>query len=233
MTLPENLTTILFDVGNTLRHLDYEFLAGIITAHGTSASARQVAEAEYAAKAALDEHLRRARQGSDESRRAPYFEVIMAHLGIPAESHERIGAAFRAENQRSSLWRVMHPATPDVLTELRRRGLRLGVVSNADGRVPAGLAECGLAEHFVAIVDSHLVGVEKPDPRIFGIALEQCGSKAADAVYVGDIYEIDVRGARAAGLTPILLDPLDAYGEVDCLRIDSLTRLLDLLPASR
>jgi putative hydrolase of the HAD superfamily len=51
-------------------------------------------------------------------------------------------------------------------------------------------------------------------------------------VYVGDIYEIDVRGARNAGISPVLMDPLNRYGEVDCLRIDALERLLDLLPAS-
>jgi HAD superfamily hydrolase (TIGR01549 family) len=124
----------------------------------------------------------------------------------------------------------MQPHTPGVISELRQRGFTLAVVSNADGRVPAAIAARGLAEHFAAIVDSHLVGVEKPDPRIFAIALEACGAEPADAVYVGDIYEIDVRGARNAGMTPVLLDPLCAYGEVDCARITALTELLDLLP---
>ena len=53
---------------------------------------------------------------------------------------------------------------------------------------------------------------------------------AAETLYVGDIYEIDVQGARGAGITPVLLDPLTLYGEVDCARIDRLARLLELLP---
>ena len=129
-----------------------------------------------------------------------------------------------------SLWRVLHPDTPDVIAELRRRGFTLGVVSNADGRVPAALEASNLAPHFATIVDSHLVGVEKPDRRIFAIALDACKAQPAETLYIGDIYEIDIRGARSAGIEPILLDPLTLYGEVDCMRIETLSQLLDLLP---
>ena len=58
------------------------------------------------------------------------------------------------------------------------------------------------------MIDSQLVGVEKPDPRIFAIALERLGLAPADGLYVGDIYEVDVIGARRAGLDVILLDPM-------------------------
>lgn len=67
------------------------------------------------------------------------------------------------------------------------------------------------------------------DPRIFQLALDACSASPETTVYVGDIYEIDVRGARATGITPVLLDPLSRYGGVDCLCIDSLDRLLVLL----
>jgi len=56
------------------------------------------------------------------------------------------------------------------------------------------------------VIDSTEVGVEKPDPRIFQIALDRMGVSAADALYVGDLYEVDVVGARAAGLDVVLLD---------------------------
>ena len=74
-----------------------------------------------------------------------------------------------------------------------------------------------------------MVGVEKPDARIFHLALEACNAAAAEAIYVGDIYEVDVRGARNAGLTPVLLDPLGYRQTVDCARIASLAELLELL----
>ena len=118
------------------------------------------------------------------------------------------------------------------MAELRRRGFTLGVVSNADGRVPAALAASGLADQFAIVVDSHLVGVEKPEAEIFHIALRACAAQPAQAVYVGDIYEIDVRGARNAGIAPVLLDPLDSYRQADCPRITDLGRLIDLLPAT-
>ena len=61
-----------------------------------------------------------------------------------------------------------------------------------------------------------MVGVEKPDPRIFHLALERAGVAAAEAVYVGDLYSVDVVGARAAGLSAILMDPGACWGSRDC-----------------
>ena len=77
------------------------------------------------------------------------------------------------------------------------------------------------------IFDSHDEGVEKPDPRFFQIALERSGADAATTMHVGDLYHVDVAGARAAGLTPALLDVGDLYPECDCLRVRSLTELVE------
>ena len=148
---------------------------------------------------------------------------------MPADRQPAIAEAFHAENRRASLWRVMHDDTPDVLAALRARGLRLGVVSNADGRIAAALAATGLDRHLDAIIDSHVVGVEKPDPRIFHMALDQCGVAPAEAIFVGDIYEIDVRGARNAGMEGDPDRPASLYGEVDCRRIARLGELLSLV----
>jgi len=74
--------------------------------------------------------------------------------------------------------------------------------------------------------------VEKPDPRIFAIALERLGVAPDRAIHVGDIVGLDVRGARRAGVEPVLMDPLGCYpGSVDCPRIQRLADLLDLVPA--
>jgi len=225
------VSTVLFDLGNTLSHLDHACVAEVISQHARRVSADQVAVAEYRGKAAVDAAFRARRFGTDTTRQEPYFNTIMEALGV-AEAHwQAIGDALRAENQRASLWRVIHDDTPAVLAALRARGYTLGVVSNADGRIAAGLAANGLAPHFAVVIDSHVVGVEKPDPRIFHLALQRCGARAEETLFVGDIYEIDMQGARNAGITPLLLDPLGLYGDVDCERIDRLSRLLDLLPA--
>jgi FMN phosphatase YigB (HAD superfamily) len=89
-------------------------------------------------------------------------------------------------------------------------------ISNSNGTVAAILEGLDLARHLDFIIDSSQVGVEKPDPRIFHIALERAGLAAAEAVYVGDLYSIDVVGARAAGLSAILMDPGACWGSRDC-----------------
>ncbi len=227
--LPASITTVLFDVGNTLHHLDHAFIAHTITRHGHPVEQAAVAVAEYAGKAAVDAEFRARRAGLDAGHQLSYFGTILEALQVSPAAVEPILTDLYAENMRASLWRVMDPETPRVIADLRRRGYTLAVVSNADGRVAASLAASGIAAEFVTIVDSHVVGVEKPAAGIFEIALQSCRAQAANTIYVGDIYEIDVRGARNAGITPVLIDPLGRYGDVDCLRIASLSELPDLL----
>jgi putative hydrolase of the HAD superfamily len=231
MQLPDRVSTVLFDAGNTLGHLDHALIAERIGRHWRPVDVRQVAVAEYAAKAAVDEGFRARAAGTDATRVLGYYETILEALGVPPEPARRIVADLNEENGRESIWRVVPPDAAGVLEELGRRGFVLGVVSNADGRVAASLESFGLARYFEVIVDSHVVGVEKPDPRIFQLALDACGSTGAESVFIGDIYEIDVRGARQAGIAAVLIDPLLRYGEVDCPRVERLSGLLDLLPA--
>jgi HAD superfamily hydrolase (TIGR01549 family) len=226
----QHTTTVLFDVGNTIHHLDHARVAAVISRHAHAVDAAQVAAAEYQGKAAIDAAFRARRTGTDATRQRPYFDAIMEALQVDAAAWPAISEALQTENARATIWCVMHDDTPDVLGALRGRGYTLGVVSNADGRVAAALAAGGLAPHFTAVIDSHVVGVEKPDARIFQLALGACGARPEQTVFVGDIYEIDVQGARNAGIAALLLDPLGLYGEVDCLRIDRLARLLELLP---
>jgi putative hydrolase of the HAD superfamily len=231
MQLPERVSTVLFDAGNTLAHLDHALIAERTARHWQPVGVRQVAVAEYAAKAAVDEWFRARSAGTDSARLAGYYEVILDALGVPPEAARRIVAELHEENQRESIWRVVPADAPEVLAELGRRGFVLGVVSNADGRVATMLESFGLARHFEVIIDSHVVGVEKPAARIFELALEACRARASETVFIGDIYEIDVQGARRAGISPVLIDPLSRYADVDCQRIDSLAALLGLLPA--
>jgi putative hydrolase of the HAD superfamily len=162
--------------------------------------------------------------------RPSYFATIMHGLGVPRDATRRALDALEAHNRASCLWRVVHPDTPSVLEALRARGLVLGVVSNADGRIAGDLAQNGLGAHFGTVIDSHVVGVEKPDPAIFHLALDALGMTAAESLYVGDVFGIDVVGARRAGLEAVLLDTLGRYpGGVDCRRIRALSELLELL----
>ncbi|MCU0253481.1 MAG: HAD-IA family hydrolase, partial [Acidobacteria bacterium] len=109
-------------------------------------------------------------------------------------------------------------------------GRRLAVVSNAEGQVEQDLAAAGFGRYLETVVDSHLVGVAKPHPRIFAIALERLGVGAEQALYVGDVPAYDVAGARAAGMPAVLLDPWGIHAGVDgAVRIRRLEELPGLL----
>ena len=85
----------------------------------------------------------------------------------------------------------------------------------------------GLAPFFQTIVDSTEEGIEKPDPGIFRVALDRAGARAETTLHVGDLYHVDVVGARSAGLKGALLDPLDLYPGADAERFSSLAALAD------
>jgi HAD superfamily hydrolase (TIGR01509 family) len=221
-------TTILFDAGGTLVYLDYAFLARELRWAGVTVSPRVIRLAEYVAKAEIDQRLLETGADTDETRRRPYFRALLAHLGIESSLADMLIERFDAAHKQDNLWRKMLPSTPTVLTELRKRGFTLGVISNADGRIAAILQQCGIAALFDTVIDSHEVGVEKPDPRIFALALDRLHTRPDQALYVGDIYGIDVVGSEQAGLQAVLLDPLGRYEGVPCRKIRHLRELLSI-----
>jgi putative hydrolase of the HAD superfamily len=128
------------------------------------------------------------------------------------------------------------PESRDGLRELAETGVRLGIISNAEGLIGGRLAEAeilqvgpGLGVDVECVIDSGAVGVMKPDPRIFRLALDAMGITAADAWYVGDMPGIDVIGARAAGLHPVLMDPYELHLDADYDRIGSLSELAKIV----
>jgi putative hydrolase of the HAD superfamily len=124
------------------------------------------------------------------------------------------------------------PDAADTLLALQAAGYPLAVVSNATGTMEQQLADhriCtadgGQAARVAVVVDSDVVGVEKPDPEIFGIALDALGLPPDDCLYVGDTVHFDVNGARAAGLRPVHLDPYGWCPDTDHPHVGSLSQL--------
>jgi putative hydrolase of the HAD superfamily len=118
---------------------------------------------------------------------------------------------------------------PDALPTLRglhEQSKTLAVVSNWDLALPTLLAELGLAEFFNFILPSAEIGIEKPDGRIFRLALQRLGLSPQEVVHIGDQYEADVVGARAVGITPILLDRKGQTRHPDVICISSLAELI-------
>jgi REG-2-like HAD superfamily hydrolase len=220
---------VLFDAGNTLIWLDHPFVVQLLREHGVETTTEGLMEAEYAAKLLMDQMARES-AGDERTRGKVFFAEIFRRVGLPDAQFAAVAQRMFARHAERNLWGNVRERTAETLDELRRRGYRLGVISNADGRAEQALEAVGLRPHFELVIDSGLVGMEKPDPRIFHLAAERMGVDANDAVYVGDIYEIDVEGARAAGMDAILVDPLWKWTERDCTRIRAIPDLLDVLP---
>jgi putative hydrolase of the HAD superfamily len=164
-----------------------------------------------------------------------YTVAYVRELGIPDASarpaHAAVMRAFRDME-----WTVVIESSLRALPLLAARGAHLALVSNSDGSVErllrdTRMAQVGVGEgaEMVAIIDSHHVGVEKPDPRIFEIALAIVGVEADRAIHIGDSVRFDVVGARNAGVRPIHLDPFGFCPDDDHEHIVELADVLAVL----
>ena len=224
--------TVLFDAGNTLMWMDYALLASAMLADCDAADAERVRLAEHRARPDLDRWLESATSTESASTFRTYVGLVLRELGSTGE--EAIDRAVAALlPRRREIWTQPAPGAARVLGELCARGYSLGVVSNSDGSVASLLQGAGLAQYLGVIVDSSLVGVEKPDPAIFRFALEALESHPARTLYVGDIPSVDHRAAQRAGMGFALLDPLGLRGDLSVLRVRALDGLLAHLPALR
>jgi putative hydrolase of the HAD superfamily len=225
--LPARVETVLFDAGGVLLDLDFSYLRRLIEARNHEVSAAALARAE--AKSRL-EFNNRARVDEDSRRLwADYFHLLLAEVKVPGPEHDDLIATLWEAHQRVGLWTVAAPGAPEVVRAMRTRGHRVGVVSNAEGQVARDLDAAGFEGLLDVVIDSHVVGIRKPDPRIFALALERLGATAETAVFVGDVPRVDLDGARAAGIAPVLLDAHDLHPRCDAPRLRSLKELPALL----
>jgi HAD superfamily hydrolase (TIGR01549 family) len=221
-------SVILFDVGNTLSYLDHDVLAHIAGQVGAPIPAAKLSRAEAVAKRRYEEILRQG--ASHEGGWLLYMRAIFEAAGLSDEDATRVAGAAKREHERFNLWRKVPDGLIAGLTRVRASGVRLGIVSNSEGALLALLKRVGLAEHFETVVDSGLEGVRKPDPAIFRLALARMGVGPERVLYAGDIPEVDVVGARAAGLAAVLIDTLDHYPNFrDAPRFNSVLALLEAL----
>ena len=158
-----------------------------------------------------------------------YLDLYVDELGVPDDVRPDVIEHLQQEFTAGGLWSRVIPGSVDDLRVLAATGVRLGVVSNAEGTVATQLREGevlqvgpGIGVRVDCVIDSGEVGVLKPDPRIFAIALDAMGLAPKDVWYVGDMPGIDVVGARAAGIEPLVIDPFGFHGGHDYDTVASL-----------
>jgi FMN phosphatase YigB (HAD superfamily) len=139
--------------------------------------------------------------------------------------------ALRRVHDDFYFWRRVPAGLPEALARARTAGLRIGVVSNSEGRLRSVFERIGLLPYLDVVVDSHLEGVQKPDPEIFRRALARLDLAPDRAIYAGDIPEVDVLGARGAGMEGVLVDAFDDYAGTHWPRVASVAELVDGLLA--
>jgi putative hydrolase of the HAD superfamily len=221
---------VLLDAGGVLVLPAHEPIEAALAEVGVAVDTRRIDVAHYAGMRGLDEA-----SGPFDWRH--YLGAYLEALAVPEARRRDAGERLRAEFEGGgALWSRPSAGVRDALAALAASGLRLGVVSNAEGTVEARLAELAICQvgagsgvPVEVVIDSHVVGVEKPDPAIFGFALRAMGLEPSRCLYVGDSVRIDVAGSRRAGLTPVLLTPEPDARSGNFPRVRGIADLLGVL----
>lgn len=225
------LETIFLDAGGVLLYPNWWRVADALAAQGVSVSPEALMRADPIARRELDD--RHVIGGTtDASRGWLFFDLILSHAGIARSDATAAALAdLHAYHSSSNLWEYVPPDVVPALEAMRARGLRLVVVSNANGTLRAHMDRLDMTRRFDCVLDSADEGVEKPDPRFFDIAIERSGARKETTIHVGDLYHVDVVGARSAGLRAVLVDEADLRPDADCPRVRELDELVARIEA--
>lgn len=213
---------VFLDAGGVLVLPRRDLVARALAEAGAAIDPAAVPTAHYAAVRRLDA-----------GEPASYFELLCRELGVPAPRVADAAAQldWLADRTRSGeiLWSEPAAGALYAIEALTRAGIAVLVVSNSDGHAESNLRAAqvcqpgpGPGAAVSAVIDSTVVGVEKPDPGIFEIARRAAGTAREHVVHVGDMLSTDIVGAHAAGIVPIHLDPARRCRGRDHLHVRSL-----------
>jgi putative hydrolase of the HAD superfamily len=227
MTARPMLDAVILDAGGTLIRLDFEWMAADLGNHGVvTISAEELRRAEVAGRHAYDASALVDGQPKRGDVRA-YFGGMLRAVGAAPATLEPAVDRFLERERTSGLWSRPMEGARAALDAIGAMNLKTAVVSNSDGRAERHLAGADMLRGVEFVVDSHLVGIEKPDPAIFRVALDRLGTAPDRTLFVGDIRSVDEAGARAAGMRFVLIDPCRNYAAPDSPRIDGMHELGD------
>jgi putative hydrolase of the HAD superfamily len=207
MTAPApRYRAVLFDALGTLVALEPPWPSlrrTLADRHGIEISEQEAKEAMLAEMSYYRDHHA---EGSDIASLADLRRRCAAVLRERLPEAGSLGLHELTDVLLDALRFTPYPDAAPTLAALRGAGLRLAVVSNWDCSLRSVLAGVGLAGAVDAVVVSAEIGVQKPDARIFAAAVAELRRRPGESLFVGDSIDIDVAGARAAGLRAVLLD---------------------------
>jgi HAD superfamily hydrolase (TIGR01549 family) len=207
------VNAVTFDFGQTLVELDHELLVQRVRGVGAELDARRARAETPAAWIAYNDAKRAGCQGEVAWR--AFMSTLLGRSDVARGSSPASALAGELsewlwhEQPRKNLWRKPIAGMTELVAELAARRVPLGIVSNSEGRLSELLSELGLRERFACVADSGVLGVEKPDARIFHWAAERLGVETREIVHVGDAWEADIRGALDVGARAVWFGPTD------------------------
>jgi putative hydrolase of the HAD superfamily len=155
------------------------------------------------------------------------YHTAFERLGVEDEDHKLATALYERFTKHES-YRLFPDALP-TLKALKQADLTLGVISNFEEWLEEMLTAWEVAPLFDFLVISGKEGIEKPEPRIFEIALEKAGTRPEESVYVGDHPRIDIEAAESLGMTGVLIDRRGRFPDFEGRRITTLEDLPEVL----
>jgi putative hydrolase of the HAD superfamily len=228
---------IFFDAGETLVHPHPSFpelFATVLAREGFPVGVEAIHEqvhhvGDRFAQAAREEELWTTSPERSRAFWLSVYERFLTGLGLSTDDglHEVL---YREFTDLANY--ALFEDVPPTLAALRGNGALLGVVSNFEEWLERLLGQLGVLDVFDVRVISGLEGVEKPDPRIYRLALERAGVDAGEAAFVGDSPEFDIGPPAALGMFPVLIDRRDRHTGFTGARIRRLTDLPALLEAA-
>lgn len=226
---------VFLDVGGVFHLPNHHLILDALHRAGVEADPAALDRAHYAGVAALVDW-----PDEDSGIWRAYQEAYCNEVGVPAARLEDAIAELDVAFATKGMWSRLVPGSVEALRELEAAGVALAIVSNSDGTLEGRLAAEGICQvgpgpgvPVAVVIDSGAVGVAKPDPAIFDIALEATGVSPEAAVHVGDAVGADVAGALAAGVRPVHLDPHGFCGDTSHPHMRSLGELRPRLAAGR
>lgn len=152
------------------------------------------------------------------------YRMLGQLMGLRDQADDIAYAMYEAYTSSSS-WRMFEDVQP-CLQALRRRGVRVGVVSNWGSNLEQLLRSMGMFPYFDDVVASAVVGCRKPNPLIFRLACDRMGVAPEDCIHVGDLPDADGDGPSAVGIQPVLIDRKRSLQDAPYERMSSLRELI-------